>query len=112
MSEYVIELADGRLLEHLGMNGNMFVSQEEITKEDLDEEALETVTITEYPENGDSVETVIEHAICDTVLHWPEGYLFNIREEDPRSREIRELREDTETALNELLDFVVGGEEE
>lgn len=112
MSEYAIELAGGRRLEHLKMNGNMFVTQEEITKEDLDEEALESVVIVEYPEEGDPIETEIENAVCDGVLIWPEGRLFNIREEDPRDRAIRELREDTETALNELLDFVVGGDEE
>lgn len=112
MSVYAIELADGRRLENLTMNGNMFVSQEKITIDDLDAEALEEVTITEYPEGGGEIVTTIENAVCDGVLHWPEGYLFNLREEDPRDKALRELREDTETALNELLDFVVGGDEE
>lgn len=112
MSVYAIELADGRLLEGITMNGSMFVTQEEITKEDLNAEALAEVTITEYPEEGGEIDSFIEHGVCDGVLVWPEGRLFNIREEDPRDREIRELREDTETALNELLDFVVGGEAE
>lgn len=112
MSMYAIELADGRRLENLTMNGNMFVSQEEIAIDDLDAEALEEVTITEYPEEGGEIDTTIENAVCDGVLHWPEGYLFNLREEDPRDKALRELREDTETALNELLDFVVGGDEE
>lgn len=112
MSMYAIELADGMRLENLTMNGNMFVSQEEIAIDDLDAEALEEVTITEYPEEGGEIDTTIENAVCDGVLHWPEGYLFNLREEDPRDKALRELREDTETALNELLDFVVGGDEE
>lgn len=112
MSVYAIKLADGRRLENLTMNGNMFVSQEKIAIDDLDVESLEEVTITEYPEGGGEVDTTIENAVCDGVLHWPEGYLFNLREEDPRDKALRELREDTETALNELLDFVVGGDEE
>ena len=40
MSEYAIELADGRRLDGLRMNGSMFVTQEKITRADFTEEAL------------------------------------------------------------------------
>lgn len=112
MSRYTITLKSGRQLDDLGLNGSMFVSQEEITKDDMNAEELEEVTITEHHEDGSETETTIGNAVCDGVLHWDEGYLFNIREEDPRDRALRELREDTETALNELLDYVVGGDAE
>ena len=75
------------------MNGSMFVSHEAIVKEELDREALSSVKITEHPEEGDDTERQIENGICDTVLHWEEGYLFNIREETDDERKYRTIQE-------------------
>ena len=80
MNGYAIELGNGKRLNGLTMNGSMFVSPEEVTMEDFTDAALAEVTIIELPEEGDPIRTKIENAKCDTVLHWPEGYLFNIRE--------------------------------
>lgn len=96
MSEYAIELADGRRLDGLRMNGSMFVTQEKITKADFTEEALKRVVITEIPEDGETSETVIEGARFDGVLEWDEGQLFCIREktaDEKREDELRALRE-------------------
>lgn len=111
MNRYTITLKSGRQLTDLTLNGSMFVSQEALAKEDLSPEELSEITVMETHDSGSHTETVLTDQVCDAVLHWPEGYLFNLRDEDPRDRAVRLLREDTETALNELLDFVLGGAE-
>jgi hypothetical protein len=86
----------------------MYVSQEEISKDDLDAEALATVRITETPEDGDPVVTELENAVCDNVLHWPEGYLFNIREktkEEQTEAEIAALKEEKDVLIECILEM-------
>ena len=80
MSTYTITLRSGRQLEELTRNGDMFVSQEALTKADLNGDELSEVTIEEIPEEGESIQVEKENLVCDTVLHWDEGYLFNLRE--------------------------------
>lgn len=84
------------------MNGTMFVSPEEIRKEDLTAEALERVVITETPDEGAPVTSVLENAVCDTVLHWPEGWLFNVRE-----KTIEEIQAETIAALKSENNMLV-----
>lgn len=101
---YTIVLGDGTMLENLSMNGTMFVSQEQITKELFTDEALKQVTIIENDgENTD--ETILHNAVCDTVLHWPEGYLFNLRELSRQETEIRDLQEQNQMLTDCILEM-------
>lgn len=85
------------------MNGNMFVSQEEVTPEDLSAAALKKVTITETPEEGAPIVTEIQNAVNDRILNWPEGYLFNLRE-----RTIEEQQAEKISSLQEENQFLTG----
>ncbi len=107
---YTIKLADGTVLENLEMNCNTFISPTEVTDEMLNEEALAEVTITETPEDGDPIVTVLSHARYDKILTDEDGWHFVLWGESEQERKFRELREDFGTAINELLDFVIGGE--
>lgn len=101
---YTIVLGDGTMLENLSMNGTMFVSQEQITKELFTDEALKQVTIIENDgENTD--ETILHNAVCDAVLHWPEGYLFNLRELSRQETEIRDLQEQNQMLTDCILEM-------
>lgn len=80
MKKYMIALKNGKVLENLKLNGSMYVSKTEITEKDLPVAGLAKVTITETDEEGNATVSVITDAVCDTILHWPEGWLFNIRE--------------------------------
>lgn len=76
MSKFTITLSNGRQLGDLTMNGSMYVSKTEITADILTADALKTVTIT----GNDGSTTTLHDAVCDSILHWPEGWLFNLRE--------------------------------
>ena len=91
MNRYTITLNDGKQLDGLTMNGNMFVSQVAVTADDLNAEALEHVTITETDGAGETHETVMENAICDGILEWPEGWLFNLRVPSAEERRTTEM---------------------
>lgn len=112
MSRYTITLNDGKQLDGLTMNGTMFVSETEITADDLNTEALERVTITETGDGG-SAETIMQNAICDGILHWPEGWLFNLREASAQERQITTLEGEvamlTECIL-EMSEIIYGGD--
>lgn len=103
MSTYEIALTGGKVLSGLTMNGGMFVSQEEVTKSDLSEAALKQVTITEIPEEGAPINTLIVNAVNDSILDWPEGYLFNIREKTKEEQQAAEI-----VSLKEENQFLVG----
>ena len=114
MSRYTITLNDGKQLDGLLLNGTMFVSETEITADDLNAEALERVTITEIPDEGEIseiTETVMQDAICDGILHWPEGWLFNLREASAEEKERKALQnrlDEAEAALIELAGMIGG----
>lgn len=91
MKKYMIALKNGKVLNDLGLNGNMFVSKTEVTEEDLSRAALAKVTITETDEEGNATVSVMRDAVCDTVLHWPEGWLFNIREKTEMEKQEERL---------------------
>lgn len=74
------------------MNGSMYVSPVEISMDDLPPEELESVTIIETDDEGNVAETVLNDAICDGVLHWPEGWLFNLRELSPLDKQLSNLQ--------------------
>ena len=110
MSKYTITLSDGSQLDDLTMNGTMFVSETKIEPDTLSPEALLVVTVTEI--DGDTItETEIRNAVCDGILHWPEGWLFNLREPTAEEKKIMELEQrldEAEIALFEL-DSAIGG---
>ena len=113
MSTFTITLNNGRQLSGIVMNGSMFVSKAEITADDLSRDALKTVTIAEV--DGDKTNTtILVSAVCDAILHWPEGWLFNIRErseaENNRAR-IESLLDDltnTQMALCDVYEMIGG----
>lgn len=81
MSKFTIILNDGKRLDDLTQNGTMFVSATEVTEADFNAEALKAVTIIETDDTGVSSTVEMKNAVCDGVLHWPEGWLFNLREQ-------------------------------
>lgn len=101
MSRYTITLRSGRQLTDLSLNGSMFVSQEEITKDELSPEELSQITIQEIPDSGATVETEKEDQVCDGVAHWPEGYLFNVRDMSEQEKALAEM--DARIAFLEMM---------
>lgn len=81
MNRFTIILNDGKRLENLTQNGTMFVSATEVTEADFNVEALKAVTIIETDDTGVSSTVEMKNAVCDGILHWPEGWLFNLREQ-------------------------------
>lgn len=105
MNKYTIHFHDGTSIENLTMNGTMFVSSTEITKSMFGDNAMKAVTIVEP--NGD--ETVLQDAICDNILHWSEGWLFNIRERTANEKVQKEMSdrlEEIDAALVELAELI------
>ena len=103
MSTYTIELKDGKRIADVRMNGGMFVAREEITMQDLNNSALQRVVITEIPDEGDQITTILENAVCDGIKDWPEGYLFNIREKTTEEKQAERI-----TMLEERNEFLEG----
>lgn len=101
MSRYTITLRSGRQLTDLSLNGSMFVSQEEITKDELSPEELSQITIQEIPDSGAAVETEKEDQVCDGVAHWAEGYLFNVRDMSEQEKALAEM--DARIAFLEMM---------
>lgn len=78
-TKYTITLRNGKVLENLTKNGDMYINPTKISEEELNTAALKNVQIAIV--DGDIAYTdVIKNGICDTVLEWPNGYAFNIRE--------------------------------
>lgn len=98
---YTITMKDGSQLSGLTINGSMFVSREEVSKDFFTTARLKKVTIAGTDEAGNLKNDVILNAVCDDVQHWPEGYLFNIR---PMTD-----GEATKAGLLELAEVVYGG---
>lgn len=69
----------------------MYVSRTEVTEADLSSEELESVVIVETRDDGTTVETTMSDAICDRILAWPEGWLFNLREPSAEERQIADM---------------------
>ena len=81
MTKYTITLSNGASIEDLTMNGTMFVSKTEIIPGIFTPTALQLVHITKTDDDGSTTVTTMRNAVCDGVLHWPEGWLFNLREQ-------------------------------
>lgn len=110
MSTFTITLSNGRQLGDLTMNGSMYVSKTEITADILTADALKTVTIT----GNDGSTTTLHDAVCDSILHWPEGWLFNLREPSELERSnalIKSLTAEltnTQLALCDVYEMIGG----
>lgn len=102
MSTYTIITKSGATFDGLKVNGTMFVSQTEVTKDMFSPSELESVTIVEHADGHDFTE-VKKEQVCDAVLHWDEGYLFNIRDK----MEHEELDE-----LKKAMRVLLGGDTE
>lgn len=113
MSTFTITLNNGVQLANLTMNGSMYVSHDEVTRDTLSAEALKTVTIAET-NDGQVVTTTLHDAVCDNILHWPEGYLFNLREPSENDRLLRQIESlnadltNTQMALVEVYEMIGG----
>ena len=99
--------ADGTELDNLTVDNNVFASQTEVAAEMLNEEALASVTV--IPTEGE--EYMLRYAKTDTIYRVGDEWHFALVGASAEEIRMRELREDMETALNELLDFVIGGVE-
>lgn len=73
-----ITLSDGTQLKNLGLNGNNFVSEKEITEDDF-KGKLSKVTI-EGIENGQEVIKEYERMELVQIVHYKDGYHFVLRE--------------------------------
>lgn len=102
-----VTFADGRVLKNVDVDNGIYSVTTEITNADLNKQALETVEVEQ--EDGETFS--LRYAKTDVVYKVGDEYHFVLvgaSEEEIRSKE---LRSDMETALNELIDFVIGGEE-
>lgn len=73
-----ITLADGTVLEGLGLNGNNFVSDTEVTKETF-EGNLATVTF-EGKVNGQDFTQTCQNMELVQIAHYSDGWYFVLRE--------------------------------
>ena len=75
----------------------------------LTKDALKTVAIV-----GDGTTTTLRNAVCDNILHWDEGWLFNLREPSELERSnalIESLTNDltnTQMALCDVYEMIGG----
>ena len=102
-----VTFADGRVLENVEVYNGVYTVNTEITNKDLNEQALETVKV----EQEDGETASLRYAKTDIVYKVGDEYHFVLVGASDEEIMAKELRSDMETALNELLDFVIGGEE-
>lgn len=86
---YKLTFANGAELDGLMMNGNTFISQTEVTDEDLNEDALKNVLVTES--NG-GTETLL-YAGYDKIFHENDGWHFVLWGASPEEIRIRKQQE-------------------
>ena len=73
-----ITLSDGTELKNLGLNGNNFVSETEITEDVFDGNLSEVII--EGIENGQEVKKEYKHMQLIQIVHYEDGYYFALRE--------------------------------
>lgn len=94
--------ADGTLMD-VELNGTCFILDQKPTFPS----DLSIITV-----EGDKGNKVYRNAYVQECASVDGRYWFTFIEENKTETSLRELREDMETALNELLDFVLGGEKD
>ena len=102
-----LRFANGLVLENITEDNGIYASQTEVTTDMLSEEALASVEV--VPDVGET--KVIRYAKYDTIYKVGEEWHFCLAEASLEEIRARELRTDMETSLNDLLEFVIGGEE-
>lgn len=83
-----ITLSDGTQLKNLGLSGNNFISETEIT-EDMFTGKLSRV-IVEGQEDGQDVRNEYEHMELVQIVHYEDGYYFVLRELS--QQELKEIK--------------------
>ena len=102
-----LHFANGLVMENITENNGIYASQTEVTPEMLSEDALAEVEV--VPSEGEK--RVIKYAKSDTIYKVDNEWHFCLAGASAEEIRMRDLRTDMETALNELLEFVIGGEE-
>lgn len=101
--EVTIIFADGKTVSAV-QNGDCFITK----KKPAFPEDLSEVTIRADGEE----DKVLTDVVITEVASVDNKYWFAFTKEDPVQKAIRELQQDTAEALNGLLEFVLGEEEE
>lgn len=83
-----IMLSDGTQLKNLGLSGNNFISETEVT-EDMFTGKLSRV-IVEGQEDGQDVRNEYEHMELVQIVHYEDGYYFVLRELS--QQELKEIK--------------------
>lgn len=83
-----ITLSDGTQLKNLGLSGNNFISETEVT-EDMFAGKLSRV-IVEGQEDGQDVRNEYEHMELVQIVHYEDGYYFVLRELS--QQELKEIK--------------------
>lgn len=98
--------ADGTVLNQVTIDNGVYSSETEVTEEMLNDAALETVKVV----FEDETEQTLRFAKHDMIYIVDGAWHFVLVPASVNDLKMNELRSDMETALNELLDFVIGGE--
>lgn len=83
-----ITLSDGTQLKNLGLNGNNFISEKEITEADF--KGKLSKVIVEGIEDGQDVKQEYEHMELVQIVHYEDGYYFVLRELS--QQELKEIK--------------------
>jgi hypothetical protein len=90
-----ITLADGTKLENLSLNGNNFVSENEIT-EDIFEGNLLKVKIEGINDEGQEIIEEHNHMELVQIVHYEDGYYFVLRDITEAELEKMKMQSDIE----------------
>lgn len=105
-----ITLADGTQLKNLGLNGNNFVSESEITKDDF-KGKLSKVKIEGTAEDGREITEEHEHMELVQIAHYEDGYYFVLRDITDAEIEKKKIKADIDyIAMMSDIDLELEGE--
>jgi hypothetical protein len=93
---YTITFGDGSKIEDLTLNGNNYVSQKEVTKDDFKD--LSKVTI----EDSEGKKEVHENCELVQIVKYNDGYYFIIRDLTPDELEKAELKKQLASANDQI----------
>ena len=92
---YTIDLGNGHILDNVTVNGNNYVSSDELTEEVFD--GMETVTIRD---NETDEITELHNAVLVALSQYPEGWYFVLRE--MTEAEIKEAARDAQVLFTAI----------
>ena len=90
-----ITLADGTKLENLGLNGNNFISETEITEEDFKGKLIK-VKIEGTTEDRQEITEEHNHMELVQIAHYKDGYYFVLRDISEAELEKLKMQSDIE----------------